>query len=160
MAERHVVSALVAKRAEMAGLVQEAERRLGVLQADLDHVDAVLRMFDPDAKPEAIGAKPPRKPSGSPTVPNLSRKVLDVLRTAGKPLIASEIARAVLENGGVETDATTLKTTTRKVGKLLDHHRRRGVVFSSDVGGRSLVWFVATETAHSAATTDSPSRRR
>ena len=143
MAERHVMSALVAKRAEMAGLVQEAERRLGVLRADLDHVDAVLRMFDPDAKPEAIRAKPPRKPSSGFKVTNLSRKVLDVLRTADKPLTASEIARTALENGGVEADATTLKATTRKVGKLLDHHRRRGVVVGSNVGGRLLGWTVS-----------------
>lgn len=143
MAERHVVSVLVAKRAEMAGLVHEAERRFGVLRADLDHVDAVLRIFDPDAKPEAIRAKPPRKPSSSPKMPNLSRKVLDVLRTADKLLKASEIALTVLESGGVAADAATLKATARKVGKLLDHHRRRGVVVSSEVGGRILGWQVA-----------------
>src|SRR5687768_8052823 len=108
MAERHVVTALMVKRAEVAGLVQEAERRLGVLRADLDHVDAVLRMFDPDAKPEAIRAKQPRGPSSNQTVANLSREVLNVLRTAERPLTACEIARMALENGGVGADAATL----------------------------------------------------
>lgn len=106
-------------------------------------MDAVLRMFDSDSKPEGIRARQPRKPSGSPAVPNLSRKVPYLLRTTDKLLTASKIARMALENGGVEADATTPKATARKVGKLLDHHRRRGVVVSSDVGGRTLVWKVA-----------------
>jgi hypothetical protein len=138
-----VVTSLMAKRAEMAGLVQDAERRLDVLRADLNHVDAVLRMFDLDANADAIRTKQPCKPSNGSKVLNLSRKVLDVLRTADKPLTALDIAKVVLEGSGLVADPATLKATTRKVGKLPDHHRRRGVVVSSDIGGRMLGWQVS-----------------
>jgi hypothetical protein len=40
MAESHVVSALVAKRAEIAGVIAQTERQLGQFRADLVHLDA------------------------------------------------------------------------------------------------------------------------
>lgn len=47
MAESYVVSALVAKRAESAGVIAQTERRLNQFCADLVHLDAALRGFAP-----------------------------------------------------------------------------------------------------------------
>jgi hypothetical protein len=62
--------------------------------------------------------------------------VLDSLWIATKPLIG--ITKAVLEGDRIVIDVAILKATNRKVGKLLDRHRRLGVAISSDVGGRML----------------------
>ncbi len=40
MAESHVVSALVNKRAEIAGMITRTEQQLGQFRADLVHLDA------------------------------------------------------------------------------------------------------------------------
>ena len=42
MAESHVVSALTAKRAELAGEIELATRHLQHLRAALEHLDATL----------------------------------------------------------------------------------------------------------------------
>jgi hypothetical protein len=47
MAEPHVVSALMAKRSEVAGLIADLERKAPQQRADLVHVDAVLRLYAP-----------------------------------------------------------------------------------------------------------------
>ena len=68
MAESHVVSALVDKRAELAGQIVRAEQQLGQFRADLIHVDATIRLFAPSAlEPDTIKAKVirRRKVSGS-----------------------------------------------------------------------------------------------
>jgi hypothetical protein len=52
MAEPHVVYALRAKYAEIAGEIEACHKRLNALDASLDHVAASLRLFDPDAEPE------------------------------------------------------------------------------------------------------------
>jgi hypothetical protein len=57
MAESHVVSALVSKRAEIAGLIARTERQLGQFRADLVHLDATLRLFAPGLEPKTIPAK-------------------------------------------------------------------------------------------------------
>jgi len=57
MAESHVVSALVNKRAEIAGMIARTEQ-LGQFRADLVHLDAALRLFAPGLEPKTI---PPKK---------------------------------------------------------------------------------------------------
>ena len=47
MAESHVVSALVDKRAELAGQIVRIEQQLGQFRADLIHIDATIRLFAP-----------------------------------------------------------------------------------------------------------------
>ena len=57
MAESHVVSALVSKRAEIAGLIARTEQQLGQFRADLVHLDATLRLFAPGLELKTIPAK-------------------------------------------------------------------------------------------------------
>lgn len=57
MAQSPVVYALIAKRSELAGLIKDLEKRAQQARIDLLHIDATLRMFDPDATPEEIKAK-------------------------------------------------------------------------------------------------------
>ena len=97
------IAALIAKRAEVAGEIEAATARLGQLRADLVHLDAAIRIMDPDAEPELIPATLPRSKGcdwfgrGE-----LARMVLDVLREAARPLSSTEIARAVLVAKGME----------------------------------------------------------
>src|SRR5271165_6261735 len=60
MGEPHVISALSNKRAELAGIVIQLERQLGQQQADLAHLDATMRLFDPDIRPNRIRARQQR----------------------------------------------------------------------------------------------------
>jgi hypothetical protein len=51
------VSALISKRAEVAGLIARTEGQLGQFRADLIHLDATLRLFAPELEPKTIPAK-------------------------------------------------------------------------------------------------------
>ena len=53
MTEPHVVSALKAKRAELAGEIELTTRQLQALRTALEHLDATLCLFDPAAVPDA-----------------------------------------------------------------------------------------------------------
>ena len=57
MAESHVVSALVDKRAELTGQIVRIEQQLGQIRADLVHIDATIRLFAPKLEPETIQPK-------------------------------------------------------------------------------------------------------
>jgi hypothetical protein len=56
MAELQVVSALLNKGAELAGMVGQLTRR----RTNQAHLDATLRLFDPDIRPQEIRAKQAR----------------------------------------------------------------------------------------------------
>jgi hypothetical protein len=60
MAELHVVSALLNKGAELAGMVGELEQQLARQRTNLAHLDATLRLFDPHIRPQKIRAKQQR----------------------------------------------------------------------------------------------------
>jgi len=61
MEERHGVSALVNKRAEIAGMIARAEQQLGQFRADLVHLDAAIRLFAPGMEPQTIPATRTRR---------------------------------------------------------------------------------------------------
>ena len=54
MGEPHVLGALHDKRSELAGMVISLERQLVQHRASLTHLDATMRLFDPEFLPEEI----------------------------------------------------------------------------------------------------------
>ena len=50
MPNEHVLSGLIAKRAELAGKIEMMQREMRVLVATIGHIDATIRMFDPSVE--------------------------------------------------------------------------------------------------------------
>jgi len=55
MAEPHVVDALRGKRSELSGIVSHLEQQIVQHRASLVHLDAAMRLFNPDLVPEEAG---------------------------------------------------------------------------------------------------------
>ena len=124
MAEAHVISALRAKRAELAGLILQLERDAAQRRADLAHVDGAIRLFAPTIEPETIGPKVIRqrnrwfvKRRGE-----LARRILGVLRRSGGPLAAVGIAGALMEAKGLDVgDRVMLVLVQKLVHRAIRH---------------------------------------
>ena len=56
MAELPVVGALRNKRAELAGVLRQLQQQFGQQRANLAHLDATMRLFNPDIQPNDIGS--------------------------------------------------------------------------------------------------------
>ncbi len=57
MAEPHTIDALRGKRSELSGIVSHLEQQIVHHRASLVHLDAAMRLFDPDLVPEAIRSR-------------------------------------------------------------------------------------------------------
>ncbi len=147
MAERHVVSALTNKRAEIAGMIARAQQQIGQFRADLAHVDATIRLFAPAMEPETIPARRIR-PSDLRFEPGgLSRRVLDALRRAGVPIRAPDLVKAVMiENGLDPADRAAFAHVQWKVRDTLKRLSKRGLV-ASDGAGHGVLWRIADQAA-------------
>jgi len=123
------IGALVRKRAELAGLIERHRAELEALTANLGHLDATPRLFDPEIRLDAIRPKAPR-PAADPGRPAITtRMVLDALRRAGEPLGAREIAaRLLAEMDPDADDAKLLRAMAERVGEALRKQRVKGVV--------------------------------
>jgi hypothetical protein len=146
MAETHVVSALVEKRAELAGQIIRFEQQLGQFRADLTHVDATIRLFAPDLTPDAIPAKVIRRSDGWFESGEVKRRVLDTLRRAGRPMRAPDVVRAVMMEKGLDpADRHAFATVQMKVGTNLRQLTARGLLSRSAKNSGAVLWWIADQ---------------
>lgn len=106
MAETHVLSALIDKRARIDGEIRNRRFQIMSLEVERAHVDATIKMFRPGYDLESILPKRSfgKNPAGVPKGTG-SRHALSVLRECGSPLTANEIAGRVLAKLGEENSS-------------------------------------------------------
>jgi hypothetical protein len=92
MAQSHVISALNRQYGRLLGR-RSKQPDLTALQADLAHVEAVVRMLEPDWNGTAIKPIMPRGPSRWGRKGDGTRNAIEVIKRADKALSATEIAR-------------------------------------------------------------------
>jgi len=137
----HVVSALVEKRARIAGEIENLQKLLREAVIQLDHVEATLRIFDPAIDINQIG---PRRVIQVHHAHHgdITRIVLDALRTAMRPIATSNITELVMKERGVDTnDKALCNVMGKRVGACLRHMaRKRGTIRSLPGPGQQNMW--------------------
>lgn len=96
MPEMLAITTLRTKRAEIADALEGLGRQVEQRRTDLMHVDATLRLFDPDAE-AAPGPKGPARKRNDRFQPGeRRRRIHDVLRNAVAPVTTRAIVEAVM----------------------------------------------------------------
>jgi hypothetical protein len=142
MPNEHVLSGLIAKRAEIAGKIEMMQREMRVLVATIGHIDATIRTFDPSAALEDITPKlPPRFQAFKGEV---SRILLDALREAKAPLPVFDLTLLVAASRAISTDDKPFMIILRRrVDACLRNLRKRGLVRSARPSGSLTLWEIA-----------------
>ncbi|PHR04645.1 MAG: hypothetical protein COB31_03240 [Erythrobacter sp.] len=136
----NVISGLMTKRSEIAGLVEGLQDRLREALINLDHIDQTILLFDPEADLAEVKAKPlpPRHVAFKGQV---TRSILHMLRTTGEALDSKAITlRLMAERELNAADTKLLKTIQKRVGAALRNMRDRGLVSSERGNEGLLVW--------------------
>src|SRR4051812_317839 len=133
----HAISRLIAKRAEIAGMIAELEEELSQCRADLTHIDGALRLLRADLDPTTI---PPRQRRYTRTQyfgrNELSRLCMETLRlAAGEPLTSEEITLRIISAKGFDSRDARLRATARvQVGAVLKRLNRKKIAAPSGKG--------------------------
>ena len=104
MAELHVIGALREKRSELGGVIVQLEQRLEQHRAALVHLDATMRLFDPDIRPQEIRPSRPRAHSAWFRPGECLRLIYDELRNASQPVTTRELAIRIMRTKALSTD--------------------------------------------------------
>ena len=139
MERPNTISGLQSKRKELVKLhgrlVDEAKKVL----CDIDHLDATIRLFDPDADIERIRlnryATKHRAPKG-----HLKRFVLDTFREANEALTSKEITSLWIEDRGLKPDESTRVILTKRIGACLTKMKNDGVIRHVDYKDGLKLW--------------------
>jgi hypothetical protein len=92
----HVIGALQNKRAELAGILRQLEQHLVQQRADLAHLDATMRLFDPEIRPKDIRPKQLRTRNVWFRPGECLRLIYDALREATQPVTTRELAERIM----------------------------------------------------------------
>jgi hypothetical protein len=123
------VNALRNKRSQLAGDIEYHEREIDRLRADLMHLDAVLRLFDPDTNPDDImprGQLPRRShyfAKGEQT-----RRVFDAIRNHGTVSAVEIAAQAMADKSIPETARKMRREFISRFTGILHDQMRRGTI--------------------------------
>ncbi len=116
MAEPHVIDALRGKRSELSGVVSHLEQQIVQHRASLVHLDAAMRLFDPDLVLEEAGFRQQRPCSVWFRLGECLRLIHDVLREAPAPMTTRALTEQVM---GVEAITTADERSCALVQKTV-----------------------------------------
>lgn len=129
MERPNTIAGLQAKRAELLRLHDQLMADAKKVVCDLDHIDATIRLFDPDAdfqrRIKNRYATKHRAHFG-----HSKRFVLDALRRADEPLTSVALTMAWIKDRGLEPDEATRVILTRRIGACLTKLRDQGHIYS------------------------------
>ena len=149
MAESHIVSGLVAKHAELAGIIQFHQAEINRVSSDIKHLDATLKLFAPEIDLRSIGVK--RVTRSCIRVGGFKRfkskeshtLVLDQLRVATEPLTTAMICTAIMTDRGIEDTKEVRISIQRTLHGTLRRLAQRDLVKEAGRQGLTVYWKIA-----------------
>ena len=140
MADTHVISALVKKRAELRGDIIHYKQLIATLDKDLQTIDATIKIFDVDYDISSI--KPVIK-SRNRFFNNGEAKVLvlEVLKNSSLPISTDKISDIIAVNRNLSFENKTDKSNFQKSILLaLNTCLSNDIVEKISKDGLSIVW--------------------
>lgn len=121
----NTVAGLVAKHAELNALRERYKGEIKKLTVDIDHLDAAIRLFDPNADTYAIKeyVTKHRAEKGS-----VKRFVLTTFREATMPLTSRAITELWATDRGLSADEATLNILRKRVGACIKSCVNQGLI--------------------------------
>jgi hypothetical protein len=121
----NTVAGLVAKHAELTALRERYKAEIKKLTVDIDHLDAAIRLFDPNADTSAIKeyVTKHRAPKGS-----VKRFVLNSLRESSEPLTSRQITEMWVADRGLVADEATYVTIRKRIGACIKNCATQGLI--------------------------------
>lgn len=107
------------------------------MTCDIDHLDAAIRLFDPNADIRAVKryAAKHRAKKG-----HVKRFVLDRLREANAPITSKDITEAWIKDRGLRADEATFVILRKRIGAALTKLRAEGVAEGMPTVGEYKGW--------------------
>jgi len=142
----HVVSSLIEKRLELAGIIDQLQRQLDQHRADLTHIDGVLRVLAADLDLDSLRPKRVYRRNRYFARNELSRLCLGVLRTAAGELLSTDdiVGRVIAAKGFDDGDAILRAAIREQVGSTVKRLHRNGAI--ENIGaGRASRWKLVGE---------------
>lgn len=121
----NTVFGLVAKHRELVALRDKYRAEIKKLTVDIDHLDAAIRLFDPNADTSPIKeyVTMHRAQKGS-----VKRFLLSTFREASAPLTSRRITELWVTDRGLIADEATITTIRKRIGAAIKTAVGQGLI--------------------------------
>ena len=144
MAESHVVSGLVAKRSELAGLIEHHQKEIDRLVGDISHVDAAIKIFDPGYDLRTVPIRLLRKRNQLFKIGESARRILDALRESEKPMTCRAMTESIAVKKGWDLKQIDVEMVMKNLNGVLRRMEKAGTIRESDIAeDRANLWEIA-----------------
>jgi hypothetical protein len=145
MKHKPAMYALLDLHSTLGGEILKNKERAAELADAMRHVEAVIKMLDPQFSLRRVAVKR-RKANQWFRRGTLYRKAVDVLRTAEKPMAATDIAWAVLKRANIETtDKKAVQALGQGIQSSLRKHKGKSIEVVND--GFPALWRLCLQDA-------------
>jgi hypothetical protein len=121
----NTVSGLEAKKAQLVRYREALEAEIRKVTCDIDHLEAAIALFDPNATPNAIRRYVVRHRAKKGTVKAF---ILDTLREADAPMTSEAITDLWLKARGLNASPDVRVVIRKRIGAALISLRARGIL--------------------------------
>ena len=135
MAESHVISGLVAKRAEVAGQITSYQSEIQRLQSALSYLDGAIKLFAPEFDLRTVKSKRTNARNQYFGHGEAQRMTLDVLREVGEPMCSREIANALIQRKHIESTAAIVERIQKNILAVLHRLMANNIIKVIDAQG-------------------------
>jgi hypothetical protein len=133
-----ILEGLTKHRASLVAQVRNAEATIQSLLADIEHLDATIRQFNPAHKAPA----PAVSPLGAGN--HITRTLLTILRKSPEPMTLRALRVSLMETVGLNhRDRRRIKRMMEQVRTALARQLANGTVAKEMGPERALVWRIA-----------------
>lgn len=149
MSATEIISALRDKRTELADAIAHLERQVDRQRADLRHIDATIRLFDPRIECEAAGSTVPRTHNNWFRLGECRRRIHDVPCEATEPMTTRDVVAGVMEAKSLAHDDIRTRDLIHRT-VLCSLNQAKETIERSEAAGNA-VWRVISETCVAAS---------
>jgi len=140
MAGMHMMNALTTKRGELVGHIKDRRRELKQLGDELAHLEATMRLFDPQWVVERVPVRRPAKRRQVFRAGECQRLVLEKLRDAQSAISEDELAVMLVRAKGLATQPDAVPGVRKTLLAVLRHLARQGVARSVGLLDGARAW--------------------
>lgn len=131
MSNSHVVSGLLERRAEMAGLARHYQSEITKILDDLDHLDATIRIFAPEMDIRSLRPKAFRRKNAYFKRGEGPRLVLDVYRDNEGTLNPRQVLEIIARRKGWDLNDAKFAGAEKAVEMVIFRLHKSGVLKKS-----------------------------
>lgn len=143
MAETHVISALTAKRSELAGLAEFHQKEIARIADEVSILDSAIKLFEPGYRINSIKPKRYQRKNVFFKHGESQKLLLDIIRESVNPISTVAIAEEAMRRKGLELDPKQLSAFKSTIGGALIRYRSAGLIVETGKDKGVSLWAIA-----------------